>query len=304
MGINIHKAQTMISRLVDIFLVCFRVIPTPLRRALFIGVSRMFHLLIPRQRLIATHNLRRAFPEKSEGEILKIARGVYRNMGIVAAEFFDIPRLTKENIAAQVEAEGLENCWKTLEKGQGLLLFSAHFGNWELEAAAAALLIKPAVVIYRPLDSPLLDHLVLQVRSATGNIPLAKEHAMRPMLRALKQNGILGILIDQNMAWYEGVFVNYFGRPACTTDGLALLALHTEAPVLPAYMVRLPDGRYRLVFGPEVEVIRTGDRNADVLTNTQRFTKVIEQIVRRYPDQWLWVHQRWKTQPCQVPRKG
>jgi len=292
-----------IQHLTDIILAGFRVIPTPLRRALFIGVSRMFHLLIPRQRLIATHNLRRAFPEKSEGEILRIVQGVYRNMGIVAAEFFDIPRLTKENIAAQVETEGLENCWKALEKGQGLLLFSAHFGNWELEAAAAALLIKPAVVIYRPLDSPLLDHLVLRVRSATGNIPLAKEHAMRPMLRALKQNGILGILIDQNVDWYEGVFVDYFGRPACTTDGLALLALHTEAPVLPGYMVRLPDGRYRLVFGPEVEVIRTGDRDADILANTQRFTKVIEQIVRRYPDQWLWVHQRWKTQPCQVPRK-
>ena len=292
-----------IQHLTDIILAGFRVIPTPLRRALFIGLSRLFYLLIPRQRLIATHNLRRAFPEKSEGEILRIVQGVYRNMGIVAAEFFDIPRLTKENIAAQVETEGLENCWKALEKGQGLLLFSAHFGNWELEAAAAALLIKPAVVIYRPLDSPLLDHLVLRVRSATGNIPLAKEHAMRPMLRALKQNGILGILIDQNVDWYEGVFVDYFGRPACTTDGLALLALHTEAPVLPAYMVRLPDGRYRLVFGPEVEVIRTGDRDADILANTQRFTKVIEQIVRRYPDQWLWVHQRWKTQPCQVPRK-
>ena len=126
---------------------------------------------------------------------------------------------------------------------------------------------------------------------------------MRTMLRTLKQNGILGILIDQNVDWYEGVFVDYFGRPACTTDGLALLAMHTEAPVLPAYMVRLPGGRYRLVFGPEVEVTRTGDRNADVLANTQRFTKVIEQIVRRYPDQWLWIHQRWKTQKCQIPRK-
>ncbi|MDO9229606.1 MAG: lysophospholipid acyltransferase family protein [Syntrophales bacterium] len=291
------------QRLVDIILASFRVIPTPLRKALFIGISRMFHHLIPRQRLIATHNLRRAFPEKSEEEILRIVQGVYRNIGIVAAEFFDIPRLTKENITALVEAEGVENCGKALAKGRGVLMFSAHFGNWELEAAAAALLIKPAVVIYRPLDSPLLDHLVLRVRSATGNIPLAKEHAMRPMLRTLKQNGILGILIDQNMAWYEGVFVDYFGRPACTTDGLALLALHTEAPVLPAYMVRLADGRYRLVFGPEVEVIRTGDRDADVLANTQRFTKVIEEIVRRYPDQWLWVHQRWKTQPCQIPRK-
>ena len=190
-----------------------------------------------------------------------------------------------------------------LAAGTGAILVSPHLGNWELEAAATALLIKPAVVIYRPLDSPLLDHLVLRVRSATGNIPLRKEHAMRPMLRSLKNNEILGILIDQNVAWYEGVFVDYFGRPACTTDGLALLALHTEAPVLPAYMVRLPDGRYRLVFSPEVEVTRTGNQEADILANMQRFTKVIEQIVRRYPDQWLWVHQRWKTQRCQARKK-
>lgn len=293
----------IVQRLADILLTCFQRVPISLRKVLFTGLFRLFYHLVPRQRLIALHNLRRAFPEKSDGEILRIVQNVYRNMGIMAAEFFDIPRLTKENIAAQVEAEGVENCEKALAKGRGVLLFSAHFGNWELEAAAAALLIKPAVVIYRPLDSPLLDHLVLRVRSATGNVLLPKDHAMRAMLRTLKKNGIVGILIDQNMAWYEGVFVDYFGRPACTTDGLALLALHTEAPVLPAYIVRLPDGRYRLVFGPEVEVIRTGDHNADVLANTQRFTKVIEQIVRRYPDQWLWVHQRWKTQPCQVPRK-
>lgn len=290
-------------RPVEIILAGFGAIPTPLRRALFVGAFWLFYLLVPRQRLIAAYNLRRAFPEKSEREILRILRGVYRNLGIVAAEFFDIPHLTKENIGERVDAEGVEHCTRALEKGRGMLLFSAHFGNWEMEAAAAALLVKPAMVIYRPLDSPLLDRLVLRVRSAAGNIPLVKDHAMRPMLRALKQNGILGILIDQNVAWYEGLFVDYFGRPACTTDGLALLALHTEAPVIPAYMARLPDGRYRLVFGPEVEVIRTGDRDADALANTQRFTEVIEQIVRQYPDQWLWIHQRWKTQPCQVPRK-
>jgi len=242
-------------------------------------------------------------PEKKDDEIVAIVRGVYRNLGIVAAEFFDIPRLTKENIGELVEAEGLEHCLRALEKERGVLLFSAHFGNWELEAAAAALLIKPAIVIYRTLDSAFLDHLVLRVRSATGNILLPKEHAMRAMLRSLKRNEILGILIDQNVACHEGIFVDYFGRPACTTDGLALLALHTEAPVLPAYMARRPDGRYRLVVGPEVGVIRTGDREADILANTQRFTKVIEETVRQYPDQWLWVHQRWKTQPCQVLRK-
>lgn len=291
------------ERLADSILACFGRIPTSVRRALFVGLFRLFYHLSPRQRLIATYGLRRAFPEKSTEEILRIVHGVYRNLGIVAAEFFDIPRLTRENIGKWIdEVEGLENCTKALEKGRGVLLFGAHFGNWELEAVAASLLIKPAVVIYRHLDSPLLDRLVLTVRSATGNTPLAKERAMRAMLRSLKRNEMLGILIDQNVAWYEGTFVDYFGRPACTTDGLALLALHTGAPVLPGYMVRLPNGRYRFVIGPEVEVTRTDDRDSDVLVNTQRFTKVIEGNVRRYPDQWLWVHQRWKTQKCQINR--
>jgi len=291
------------QRLADIIFVLFRAIPAPLRKALFTGCFRLFYHLAPRQRLIAAYNLRRAFPEKTDDEIIAIARGAYRNLGIVAAEFFDLPRLTKDNIGKLVEVEGLENCTQALAKGRGVLMFGAHFGNWELEAVAASLLIKPLVAIYRPLDSAVLDALVLRVRSATGNTPLAKDRAMRSMLRSLKHNEMLGILIDQNVAWYEGVFVDYFGRPACTTDGLALLARHTGAPVLPAYMARRPDGRYRLVIGPEVEIINAGDREADVLANTQRFTKIIEETVRLYPDQWLWVHQRWKTQRCQARRK-
>ena len=182
-------------------------------------------------------------------------------------------------------------------------MFGAHFGNWELEAVAVSLLLKPLVVIYRPLDSTILDNLVLRVRSSTGNTPVPKERAMRQMLKSLKNNEILGILIDQNVAWQEGVFVDFFGRPACTTDGLALLALHTEAPVIPAYMVRLSNGKYRLVVGQEVEVVRTGEKKADVMKNTQVFTKIIEETVRKYPDQWIWVHQRWKTKTWQIPKK-
>jgi len=282
-------------------LTSFRAVPRGLRKRLFTGLFDLFYLLSPRQRLIAIHNLKCAFPEKDLKEIQGIARGVFRTMGIVASEFFDIPGLSRETIGDVVEQrEGIEHCISALEKKRGLLMFGAHFGNWELSAAAFSLLVRPATAIYRPLDSRILDELVLHVRSATGNILLAKERAMRPMLRVLKDNGVLGILIDQNMAWHEGVFVDFFGRPACTTDGLALLALHTDAPVVPAFLIRRTNGQYRFVVGEEVPTVRTGDKAHDVLANTQNYTRVIEETVRRYPDQWLWVHQRWKTKSCQV----
>ncbi|OPY88286.1 MAG: Lipid A biosynthesis lauroyl acyltransferase [Syntrophaceae bacterium PtaU1.Bin231] len=279
----------------------FRAIPTNLRKRLFIGLFDLFYRLSPRQRLIALHNLKCAFPEKDMTEMLAIAKGVYRTMGIVAAEFFDIPGLTRETIGKFVErSEGIERCFAALEKKRGVLMFGAHFGNWELSAAVFSLLVHPVTVIYRPLDSELLDNLVLHVRSASGNVPLAKDRAMRQMLRVLKDNGVLGILVDQNAAWQEGVFVDFFGRPACTTDGLALLALHTDSPVVPAFLIRQPNGKYRFVVGEEVPTVRTGDKAHDVLANTQNYTRIVEETVRRYPDQWLWVHQRWKTKTCQV----
>ena len=296
------------SRVADIILKCVSTIPRKLRRDISIGMFRLFYYLSPRQRFITIHNLRRAFPEKSEDEIIATAKGVYRTLGIVAADFFDIPSLTKENVGDLVEIEGLENLRKALEKNKGVLLFGAHFGNWELAVIAISLMLKPVVVVYRPLDSSVLDDLVASVRSSTGNTPVPKERAMLQMLRGLKRNEILGILMDQNVAWHEGVFVDFFGRPACTTNGLALLALRTKAPVIPGYIVRLENGRYRLIFKNELEVICTGDDDADILSNTQNFTRIIEDTVREHPDQWLWIHQRWKTKPWQVaktrPKEG
>jgi KDO2-lipid IV(A) lauroyltransferase len=279
----------------SVILGVFGAIPRNVRRKICIALFMLFYHVSPRRRLIAIHNLKRAFPERNMNEIIEIAKGVYRNMAIVAADFSDIPKLTADNLSELVEVEGLEHCLKALEKNKGVLLFGAHFGNWELGAIVLSLTVKPSVFIYRILDNPMLENLVTWARSCTGNIPLAKDFAMRSMLRHLKNNDILGILIDQNVSVAEGVFVDFFGRPACTTTGLALLALHTGAPVLPGHAVRLADGRYRVTFGEEVELVRTGDREQDVLVNTQNFTRIIENTVRQYPDQWFWVHQRWKT---------
>jgi KDO2-lipid IV(A) lauroyltransferase len=279
----------------SVILGVFGAIPRNVRRKICIALFMLFYHVSPRRRLIAIHNLKRAFPERNMNEIIEIAKGVYRNMAIVAADFSDIPKLSADNFRELVEVEGLEHCRKALEKNKGVLLFGAHFGNWELGAIVLSLTVKPSVFIYRILDNPMLENLVTWARSCTGNIPLAKDFAMRSMLRHLKNNDILGILIDQNVSVAEGVFVDFFGRPACTTTGLALLALHTGAPVLPGHAVRLADGRYRVTFGEEVELVRTGDREQDVLVNTQNFTRIIEDTVRQYPDQWFWVHQRWKT---------
>ena len=287
----------------DIILKCFSAIPRELRRDILIGMFRLFYYVSPRQRFITIHNLRRAFPEKSINEIKNIARGSYKTLAITVADFFEIPSLTKDNIGNLVEVEGLEYYTRSLEKNRGILLLGAHFSNWEITAVAISLVLKPAVITYRPLDSPTLDNLVLRVRSCTGNVLIDKEHAMRKMLRGLAHNDIVATMIDQNMAWQEGVFVDFFGRPACTTNGLALLALHTGAPVVPGYLLRLENGKYRMVIKEEMTVIRTGDADADILINTQNFTRFIEDTVREYPDQWFWIHQRWKTKPWQVAKK-
>jgi Kdo2-lipid IVA lauroyltransferase/acyltransferase len=279
-------------------------IPMRLRKIISCGMAGALYFLSLKHRLIAIHNLKHSFPEKSIGEIIKIARGSYRSFALVAAEFFNIPYLNRDNLDKFITIKGLDNYTAACKEGKGVLLFGAHFGNWEIGNAALALATKPFVFIYRILDNAVLEKNITAVRASYGNVSLSKENAMRSMIRLLKRGQTINLLIDQNVAWYDGVFVDFFGRPAATTSGLALLAMHTGAPVLPAFTRRLPDGRYLLEIGPPVEIIRTVSRDNDVLLNTQNFTKIIEEKIRRYPEQWFWVHQRWKTKRCQAKQKG
>ncbi len=281
-----------------------RLIPLRLRKLLTCTLAGAFYHLSLKHRLIAIHNLMRAFPEKSLREITQIAKRSYLSFAIVAAEFIEIPYINKDNLHKWITIEGLENYTAACSAGKGVLLFGGHFGNWEIGNAALAIATQPFVFLYRILDSSFLENNITRVRASYGNVSLSKENAMRPVIRLLKKSATINMLIDQNVAWYDGAFVNFFGRRACTTSGLALLALHTTAPVLPAFTRRLPDGKYIVEIGPRVEIVRTGDRSNDVLINTQNFTKIIEEEIRKSPEQWFWVHQRWKTKPCQAKHRG
>jgi KDO2-lipid IV(A) lauroyltransferase len=275
-------------------------IPLNIRRILAVSLSNIFYHLSLKHRLIALHNLLRSFPEKSTAEIIKIARGSYKSFALIIAEFCDIAYLNKENLHQWISIEGLDNYQKARSEGKGVLLFGAHFGNWEIGNAALAIATEPFVFVYRILDSPFLEKNITGVRTSYGNISLSKENAMRPMIKLLKKGVTINLLIDQNIAWNEGLFIDFFGRPACTTTGLALLALHSNIPVLPVFTRRLPDGKYILEIGRKVELIRSDNHDNDVLLNTQNFTKIIEEKIRQYPEQWFWVHQRWKTKRCQA----
>jgi len=277
----------------------FRCVPRSVRKAFFTSLFMLFYHLGTKNRLITLHNLMRSFPEKDLDEITGIAKGVYRHFAIVAAEFFDMPYITEENIHEWGDVEGLENYEAAIAKGKGVLSIVAHFGNWEILPVGIPIYAKPIHIVYRPLDNPVIDNMVEYVRTLKGNELIPKGGSGQQIMELLKQNQIIGILSDQNVDLLEGVFVDFFGRPACTGKGLAVMAMRSGAPVIAIFPARQKSGKYKAIVKPAMEAVVTGDHDADILVNTQRFTKVIEEIIREYPEQWFWFHQRWKTKSYQ-----
>jgi len=277
-------------------------LPRSLARALAEGLARMLFAVTPKLRKTAEFNLKLAFPQWTHAQREATIRAMVRSLGWMAAEFARMPRYTRKNIEEIIALDGHENFLEGQRRGQGVLFLTAHMGAWELSSYAHAVYGYPLHYMARPLDNARLDGLVNRYRGLSGNAPIFKNEAARLMLRILKEAGTVGILADQNTMREEGVFVDFFGVPACTTTGIARVALHTGAAVVPGYAVWDESlKKYRLRFEPPLELVRTGDAERDIVENTERFAKVTEEIIRKYPEQWVWVHARWKTRPQGEP---
>ena len=280
------------------FIKILGILPRPLARTFAIALAQVVYLLHVRLRRVGMRNLALAFPEKSEAERARILRGEFTSLGRQLAEVCQFPKYTRENVEQVVVYDGLENYKRAYARGKGVLFLTAHFGGWELSAFAHSLYGHWLHVVMRPMDNQYLDRLIQSYRTMHGNKTVAKDNFVRGLLGAMKAGETVGILMDTNMTPPQGVFVDFFGIPACTASGLARIALRTDAAVVPGFTIWDDAlGKYRLRFDPALELIRTNDMEADIVANTQMFTKVIEDYVRKYPEQWLWVHRRWKTRP-------
>jgi KDO2-lipid IV(A) lauroyltransferase len=271
-------------------------IPYPL--AVFAGklMGSCFSRLPILRREVALANIMKSFEgEMEERECREILKRAYIHFGRMIFEVPHILNLNQENLDRYVIFENEETLRNALARGKGVFMLTAHFGNWELMSAAVSMRFGGAAIVVRPIDFAPLDRVMARLRTRFGTELIPKQGAVKRMIGALREKKMLGILLDQNVDWYEGVFTPFMGRWACTNKGLALLALRTGAPVVPAFSVRQEDGRHRIIFEREVQLVTTGDKITQVEENTILFAKVIETYIRRYPDHWFWFHRRWKT---------
>jgi Kdo2-lipid IVA lauroyltransferase/acyltransferase len=273
------------------------------RIAHFLG--RILFNVAKKHRRITMDNLTYAFGhEKQPEEIEKIARQVFINLVKVVFEIGWSTHLDERYLDEHFKIDGYHHIKNAYEKGKGVLVLTAHFGNWELLPVIGKIIKFTINIVVRPLDFKPLDHFIFNLRTRFGGKIIPKERSIHTIIRSLHRGEIVVLLMDQNVDWYEGVFVDFMGHRACTSKGLALLALKTGVPVIPVFMIRKKSG-FKAEFGPEIVTVKTGDRQKDIESNTQEYNKVIENYIRRYPDQWFWVHQRWKTKPYQTwPRKS
>jgi Kdo2-lipid IVA lauroyltransferase/acyltransferase len=277
-------------------------LPRPFALKVGQAVGAMAQRVLPHLSRHAETNLRLALPELEVAARRQIQRGVFRNLGRLLGEVSQFPKLTRANIEQIVVYEGLQNYLDAVAQGRGVILLTGHIGAWELSVYAHSVYGYPMSFLKRNVDNPLVEALAERRRAQFGNRGIDKRGSVREVLKTLKAGGVVGILADLNASREEGVFCDFFGIPACTTAGVATLALRTGAVVLPGYL-RWDEAAqiHRLHFEPPVETLNTGNQKEDVLVNTARYTQRLEAIIRRQPEQWLWIHRRWRTRPLGAP---
>lgn len=280
----------------------------PRRGALFVSsmIGRMaFHTLSSLRRT-GLRNLEIAFPEMPGDERTEMVKGTFRNLGRVLGEVSQFGKYSPADIAKIVDFELDEVSERLYERvkneGKGVLITTGHLGNWELLVYSFAALHQPIAYLARALDNPLIEDLTVRVRTRLGNRPINKSNSAMTAIKLLRGGEILGVLADINAHPKEGVFVPFFGVEACTSSGPATMALRTNSLIFPVFCVfDASAGRYKVVHGDVIEYQPTDDRQADIRELTAIYTAQIEKIIREYPDQWLWIHKRWKTRPPGQP---
>jgi Kdo2-lipid IVA lauroyltransferase/acyltransferase len=269
-------------------------------------IMRSVPLVLRNLNRTGMRNLEIAFPERSRQERREILRGTMNNLGRVLGELSQFRKFTKERLAEiidfELDDESRELYRRNKAEGRGVLITTGHLGNWEMLVLGFAALYEPISYLARPLDNPKIDEMLNQLRTRFGNRPINKTNSAMLAIRILREGGILGVLSDVNAHPKEGVFVPFFGLPACTTSGAAMLAIRSNTFIFPTFCIwDKTIGRYRFVHGPLLEPVNTGDRKQDIIATTAAYTLEIEKIIRQYPDQWMWIHKRWKTRPPGEP---
>ena len=276
----------------------------PRRAAIWFGVGagRLAFRLLPRLRRVGLRNLEIAFPEKSDVERMQILHAAFRNLGRVLAtvsHFGDLnPGNIDELIDYDIDPEFIAAYEKMAKDGRGRILLGGHLGNWELQAFSYSVLFEPITFLARKMDNPLIEQMVLSIRTRLGNKQIDKTNSASQILRVLRSGGTIGVLADVNSHPKEGVFVPFFGIPACTASGVAMLAIRTNAVILPTFAIwDETRGKYFMAHGEIIEPVNSGDRKRDIEEITALFVAATERVIRTYPEQWIWIHRRWKTRP-------
>jgi KDO2-lipid IV(A) lauroyltransferase len=278
-------------------------LPPRVRLRLGGALGRLAWLVDGRHRRVTLDNLRHAFGEtRSPRDMRRLGAASLAHLGRLAVEVLAFPTYRRTIIGTQLRIDGIEHLHGAQAKGKGVIGFTGHFGNWELATLGLGYLGCPFAGIARRFDNPYLDQWMTRRRTLTGGTVIPKRQAVGAALRVLREQGRVGVLIDQRPK-HPAVQVPFFGRPAHTIELVAILALRMAAPILPFFVVLEPAGTWRLVFEPEVPVVVTGDRQADVYRITADCTAILERWVRKYPEQWLWAHNRWR-EPGAPPLPG